>query len=143
MKNEKTDGVIRFSISLEPTLLKKLDERIIHQGYASRSELVRDMIREKLIQEEWQDKDKINSAVLVLVYDHHRHELNQRIIGIQHKAKIKILCTTHIHTDMYNCLETIILNGKADEIQSFTFEIAGLKGVKFAKLTPISSFYDE
>ncbi len=134
------EGVIRFSISLEPSLLKELDKRIINQGYSSRSELVRDMIREKIVQEKWEDEKSINNAVLVLIYDHHQRELNQKIIDIQHHAKVKILCTTHVHVDEHNCLETIILQGKPKEIRSFTFEIAGLKGVKFNRLTQVSSF---
>lgn len=135
----KNEGVIRFSISLEPDLLQNLDERIIAQGYSSRSELVRDMIREKIVQEEWQDETNINTAVLVMIYNHHQRDLNQRIIDIQHCAKIEILCSTHVHIDAHNCLETIILRGKGGEIKNFAYEIGGLKGVKFSKLTRTSS----
>lgn len=136
--------VTRLSISLEPHLLAKLDSRIIAQGYSSRSELVRDMIRQKLVEESWQDDSKDNIAVLVVVYDHHQRELNQRIIDIQHNAShsnaITILCTTHIHIDTHNCLESIMLKGKPNAVQNFALEIAGLKGVKFSKLTRTSRF---
>lgn len=139
--------VTRLSISLEPHLLAKLDSRIITQGYSSRSELVRDMIRQKLVEESWQDESKDNIAVLVVVFNHHQRELNQRIIDIQHNAShsnaITILCTTHIHIDTHNCLESIMLKGKPSAVQNFALEIAGLKGVKFSKLTRTSRFDEE
>lgn len=141
------DLVTRLSISLEPHLLAKLDSRIIAQGYSSRSELVRDMIRQKLVEESWQDESKDNIAVLVVVFNHHQRELNQRIIDIQHNAShsnaITILCTTHIHIDTHNCLESIMLKGKPSAVQNFALEIAGLKGVKFSKLTRTSRFDEE
>lgn len=139
----KQDGVIRFSISLEPDLLKELDSRIISNGYSSRSELVRDMIRERLILEKWSEETTINCAVLTIIYDHHQRELNQRIIDIQHNAShngVEILCTTHVHIDSKNCLETIMLRGKPKDIQTLSLEISGLKGVKFSELTKAGSF---
>ena len=139
-QHTKDELVTRLSISLEPHLLAELDSRIITQGYSSRSELVRDMIRQKLVEESWQDESQDNIAVLVVVFDHHQRELNQRIIDIQHNANIDILCSTHIHIDAHNCLESIMLKGKPSEVQNFALEMAGLKGVKFSKLTRTSRF---
>lgn len=136
----KEESVTRLSISLEPHLLAELDSRIITQGYSSRSELVRDMIRQKLVEESWQDESQDNIAVLVVVFDHHQRELNKRIIDIQHNANIDILCSTHIHIDAHNCLESIMLKGKPSAVQNFALEMAGLRGVKFSKLTRTSRF---
>ena len=138
MKDQK---VIRFSVSLEPSLLEALDTRFIKQGYASRSELVRDLIRQKLVQEQWEDEKSIQNGVLVIVYDHHQRELNQKIIDIQHQAKgVEILCTTHVHIDSHNCLETIIVRGLSHKIAQFELELSGLRGVKFSKLTRTTTF---
>lgn len=139
-QHSKEYSVTRLSISLEPHLLAELDSRIITQGYSSRSELVRDMIRQKLVEESWQDESQDNIAVLVVVFDHHQRELNQRIIDIQHNANIDILCSTHIHIDAHNCLESIMLKGKPSAVQNFALEMAGLRGVKFSKLTRTSRF---
>lgn len=142
---QKEHDTIRFSVSLQQNLLDELDNRIIKNGYSSRSELVRDMIREKLVEDSWNLQthpyDTNNSiAVLVIVYDHHHRELNQRMIDIQHNSAVSILCNTHIHIDAHNCLETIILKGSGIEIQKLSLEVGGLRGVKFAKLTKTSSF---
>ena len=98
------------------------------------------MIRQKLVEESWQDESQDNIAVLVVVFDHHQRELNQRIIDIQHNANIDILCSTHIHIDAHNCLESIMLKGKPSAVQNFALEMAGLRGVKFSKLTRTSRF---
>ncbi|WP_029364306.1 ribbon-helix-helix protein, CopG family, partial [Helicobacter pylori] len=85
--NNKDDSIIRFSVSLQQNLLDELDNRIIKNGYSSRSELVRDMIREKLVEDNWAEdnpNDGSKIAVLVVIYDHHQRELNQRMIDIQH-----------------------------------------------------------
>ncbi|PUD73471.1 nickel-responsive transcriptional regulator NikR, partial [Helicobacter pylori] len=64
-------------------------------------------------------------AVLVVIYDHHQRELNQRMVDIQHASGTHVLCTTHIHMDGHNCLETIILQGNSFEIQRLQLEIGG------------------
>ena len=139
-------NIIRFSVSLPQNLLDTLDEKLTHKGYSSRSELVRDMIREKLNEEVWSNGDESTQgvAVLTIIYDHHQRELNQRMIDIQHinthNGNVEILCNTHIHLDHHNCLETIILRGEGKNIENLSIEIGGLKGVKFSKLTRASRF---
>ncbi|MGP1579603.1 MAG: nickel-responsive transcriptional regulator NikR [Wolinella sp.] len=134
------DKVIRFSVSLPEKLLTELDNKIIHQGYSSRSELVRDLIREKMVEEKWEKGSEDAVGVLTIVYDHHQRELNQRMIDIQHQSHIHILCTTHVHVDHHNCLETIIIKGTPKRIEEIAVSIGGLRGVKFSKLTRASSF---
>ncbi|WP_415918561.1 nickel-responsive transcriptional regulator NikR [Wolinella succinogenes] len=134
------DNIIRFSVSLPENLLAELDNKIVSQGYSSRSELVRDLIREKMVEEKWEGGDEEAVGVLTIVYDHHQRELNQKMIDIQHNSHIHILCNTHIHINHHNCLETIILKGIPKEIEEIALSIGGLKGVKFSKLTRASSF---
>ncbi|RAX54751.1 nickel-responsive transcriptional regulator NikR [Helicobacter sp. 16-1353] len=132
----------RFSISLPYDLLDELDKRIINNGYSSRSELIRDMIREKMVDEKWENEsDSVELvAVLTIIYDHHQRELNQKIIDIQHNSIVKILCTTHIHLNHNNCLESIMLKGSKSDIENLSLSIGGLKGVKFYKIIKTSSF---
>jgi CopG family nickel-responsive transcriptional regulator len=134
--NETAD-TIRFSVSLPANLLEELDRRVTNRGYASRSELVRDMIRERLVEDAWQGGDEV-AGVLVITFDHHQRELAQKLIDIQHNQDVHVLCSTHVHLDHHNCLEAIILKGRPAEIEHIAAEIGGLKGVKFAKLTRTS-----
>jgi len=134
--NEATD-TIRFSVSLPGNLLEELDLRVTSRGYASRSELVRDMIRERLVEDAWQAGEEV-VGVLVITFDHHQRELAQKLIDIQHNQGVHVLCSTHVHLDHHNCLETIILQGHPPEIEHLAAGIGGLKGVKFARLTRTS-----
>jgi CopG family nickel-responsive transcriptional regulator len=134
------DKTIRFCVSLQETLLEELDKKVINKGYPSRSELVRDLIREKLVDDSWSGgKDEV-VGVLTLIYDHHQRELSQKMIELQHQKYVNILCNTHVHIDHHNCLETIIIKGDAQTIENLSIQIGGLKGVKFSKLTRASAF---
>jgi len=136
------EHTIRFSVSLPSALLEDLDSRVVKKGYSSRSELIRDMIREKMVEDKWQDKSEEVVGVLSITYDHHQRELAERLIHTQHSRHVNILCSTHVHLDHHSCLETIIIKGKPPEIEKIAIEIAGLRGVKFSKLTRASSIRD-
>jgi len=128
------NSVIRFSVSLPEKLLVELDKKVNEQGYASRSEYTRDLIRERIVKDSWKDDDSEVIGVLTMIYTHHQNDLVDRILTIQHDAKIKIMCNTHVHIDHDNCLETIMIQGVVSEIKDFAQKIGGLKGVKFSKL---------
>jgi len=132
------DSAIRFSVSLPEKLLGDLDRRVVRQGYASRSELVRDLIREKIVEEKWEDDGEDVVGVLVIIFDHHQKDLAEKVIHAQHQRQVNILCSTHVHMDHHNCLETIIIKGRPPEIEKIAIEIGGLRGVRFARLTRAS-----
>lgn len=135
---ERGEKTIRFTVSLPAELLSDLDRCVQERGHASRSELVRDLIREKLVEERWQDASQEVVGVLTIGYDHHQRELTSRMLDIQHNQYVHILCSTHVHLDHHNCLETIILAGHPPEIERISDEIGGLRGVRFAALTRAS-----
>ncbi len=134
------DQTIRFSVSLPQKLLDTLDEKIIQKGYASRSELIRDLIREQINADRWQDERGEVFGNLTLIYDHHQRELAAKMIDIQHADSVAVLCSTHVHLDRHNCMESIIMKGTPSEIERIATELGGLKGVQFAKLVRASSF---
>lgn len=135
---KKRDETIRFTVSLPGHLLEELNRRVVTKGYSSRSELIRDLIRERLVEDKWaQDTEEVY-GVLTISYDHHQRELSDRLIDIQHNRYANVLCSTHVHLDHHNCLETIVIKGKPSEIERISLRIAGLKGVIFSKLTRAS-----
>lgn len=131
----KNEQAIRFTVSLPPRLLDALDRRVEGKGYASRSECVRDLIREGVVEDKWHDSRENVVGVLTIGYDHHQRQLTQKIIDVQHSRYVNVLCTTHVHLDHDNCLEAIILQGKPAEIEKIQAQIGALRGVKFAKLS--------
>lgn len=131
------ERTVRFCVSLPESLLNELDERVICKGYASRSELVRDLIRDLLSKERWEDNQEA-IGVLSIVYDHHDRELLYRLLDLQHKHYMNVLCSTHLHLDYHNCLEVLILKGKAKDLELLSTSISGLRGVKLSRLSGIA-----
>ena len=131
-----SEETVRFSVSLPGALLEELDRRMTRQGYSSRSELLRDLIRERLAQDRWEHGRAAAFGVLTILYDHHVKGLTERIMEVQHSKLVNVLCTTHVHVDHHNCLEAIILKGRPGEIERMALEIGGLKGVRTARLSP-------
>ncbi len=124
----------RFSVSLEGELLKAFDGYLDNMGYTSRSEAVRDLIRAKLVVKEWQDPKAEGVAVVTLVYDHHQRDLPEKLTELQHRFFRQIVSTTHIHLDRHNCLEVIIVRGKAKMLQKIADLLISTKGVKHGRL---------
>ena len=131
---KRKEETIRLSISLPAGLLAEMDKRVISKGYASRSEFVRDLIREKMVEDRWKRSKQDVVGVLTIAYDHHQRELLGRIAEIQHHRYVNVLCSTHVHLDQHHCLEAIILKGSAGEIERIAARISGLRGVKFSRL---------
>ena len=133
------ERVTRFCVSLPDSLLTELDRRVIRRGYTSRSEFVRDLIRERMVEDKWKAGTESVVGVLTVSYDHHQRDLIRKIVDLQHSQYINILCSTHVHLDRDNCLETIIIKGQPRQIERIAIKSAGLRGVRFAKLTRASS----
>lgn len=135
----RKDDTIRFSVSLPAGLLEELDRRVGGKGHASRSEFVRDLIREQIVETKWKNSSDDVVGVLTIGYDHHQRDLTRKILDVQHSTYVNILCTTHVHLDHHNCLEVIIIKGKPRGIERIRSQIGGIRGVKYAKLSKAST----
>jgi CopG family nickel-responsive transcriptional regulator len=127
-------SLARFSVAIDKELLKRLDARLKKYGYSNRSEAFRDFVRETLAREELKKPDADAIAAVSIVYDHERLELPDRLTELQHSHHKTIISTLHIHIDEHNCLEVIVLRGKAGSISRIANAIIGMKGVKFGKV---------
>ncbi|MCI5221920.1 MAG: nickel-responsive transcriptional regulator NikR [Candidatus Electrothrix sp. AR4] len=128
----------RFSVSLEEHLLGQFDDYITKHGYSNRSEAIRDLIRKKLVNEEWEQDSEV-VGVVTLVYDHHQAQLQERITELQHNYYQLITSTTHVHMDHHNCLEVTIVKGNASMVQDLSENMIALRGVKSGNLTMSST----
>lgn len=124
---------IRFGVSLDSDLLDRFDRVCDDKSYQTRSEAIRDLIRKAFIKSEWQE-DKLVMGVISLVYDHHQHKLQEKVTLVQHDFHHQIVSTTHVHMDHDNCLEVIVVRGKAKEVQDLANRLSALRGVRDANL---------
>lgn len=134
-------GLVRTGVSLERDLLTKFDVVIGKKGYQNRSEAIRDLIRHHLVTEEI-DRNKVVVGTLTLVYDHHRPNLTEKLVEVQHQAGGQVLAATHVHLDHHNCLEVIIMKGRGGPIQDLANRILSLAGVKHGQLVITSTGKD-
>lgn len=133
------DKVTRFGVSLEPALLKKFDGLLKRKGYASRSEAVRDLVRQALNEEGISSPKGNVVGTLTLLYDHDASHLSDRMTHLQHEYHQLISSTTHIHIDHHRCLEVLVVSGKASQIRKMADSIRALKGVLQGELVMASA----
>ena len=127
--------IARFGVSIDNQLVKKFDALIARKGYATRSEAVRDMIREALVEQEWESGDRETVGTITIVYNHHTRELDHALTDMQHKSFNQIISALHVHLDAHNCLEVLVVKGKIRDIRKIADRLIGTKGVKHGKLT--------
>ena len=107
---------IRFGISIDDRLLERFDELISAKGYVNRSEAIRDLIRNSLVEEEWAREDEEAVGTVSLVFDHHTRDLADKLTEHQHSHHKEIVSALHVHLDAHHCLEVVVLKGKSGDI---------------------------
>jgi len=126
--------IARFGVSLDKELLLKFDKLIKAKSYTNRSEAFRGLIRQELVKKEWKDADEVIGAA-TLIYDHHKRELVNKLLDIQHKVGSCIISSQHIHMDHDNCLEILALKGSPEKVQHLSDSLKAVKGVKHSTLS--------
>ena len=125
---------VRFGISIDERLLQRFDALINDKGYVNRSEAIRDLIRNALVEEEWARENQEAVGTVSLVYDHHTRDLSDKLTDQQHTHHKEIVSALHVHLDAHHCLEVVVIKGKAKKIKRLAEELIGTKGVKHGQL---------
>ena len=128
---------VRFGVSISKELFSAFDRYIKARSYKNRSEAIRDIIREKLIEKEWETEAQAKEVVgtITYVFDHHKRELMDSIINIQHEFSDSVIASQHVHLDHNNCLEVAIVRGKPSTLRGVAYRLKALKGVKHCRFT--------
>ena len=121
--------IVRFSVSLEDDLLEQFDRFCTEQHFATRSEAVRQLIRDKLTAHAWESDAQDVAGTLTLVYDHHRPQLRDHLTAMQHDHMEMVVSTLHAHLTHDLCLEVIVLRGPAAKLRTIASQLQGLKGI--------------
>ncbi len=126
---------VRFGVAMDDDLLWKFDRVVDRKGYENRSEAIRDLVRNLLVEEEWAAGNEETVGTITLVYDHHVHDLQDTLTDLQHNLHEAIVSTVHVHLDAHNCLEVLIVKGAGADIKAAADRLIGTKGVKHGRLT--------
>lgn len=130
---EKTKTT-RFAVSINDNLLDDFDQLRKRRGYENRSQAIRDLIRDNLIEQVWDEK-KEAMGTITLVFDHHKRNLSDTLTDIQHDFHSQIISNMHVHLDHDNCLEVLVVKGKGKEIRALANQLGSTQGIKHSKLT--------
>jgi len=128
-------ALTRFGISIDGELLNRFDLLISEKGYLNRSEAIRDLIRNALVEEEWREGNEETVGTITLVYDHHTRDLADKLTEHQHSHHDAIISALHVHLDAHHCLEVVVARGPAAKVRRLADELIGTKGVVHGKLT--------
>lgn len=128
--------LVRFGVSINDDLLEPFDELCGKKGYATRSEAIRDLIRASIANEKF-GTSPVSGGTLTLVYDHHKHDLARRLMSIQHEDHDIIITAMHVHIDISNCLEVLILKGENSRVRRLAEKLISAKGVKYGIFNPV------
>jgi CopG family nickel-responsive transcriptional regulator len=126
--------LVRTSLSIEDTLLKKLEEMTAGSGYSNRSEFMRDLIRDAAAREDWAQDENVLGTI-TMIFDHHKRELSDRLTKLQHQHHQLILASTHIHLTHDICAEMIMARGRASHINEIVNGLRQQVGVLHVGLT--------
>jgi CopG family nickel-responsive transcriptional regulator len=129
----------RVGVSLEKELLGAFDKLIAGKGYQSRSEAIRDLIRQQLSDSRLRNDKAEAVAAVVLVYDHHATAIMERLTELQHSHVLKTISSLHVHLDHHDCLEVIVLRGKVGEINRMGEKLISVKGVKLGRINMLAN----
>ncbi|MBI3726326.1 nickel-responsive transcriptional regulator NikR [bacterium] len=123
------ERVARFTVSIEGDLLVELDRYLREKGYTNRSQGVRDIVRARFVQEEWERGERSTIATVNLVYDHHKRELMEKLAHVQHEHLETIVSALHVHLDHEHCLEVLVLRGPGRELKRLGESLMATRGV--------------
>ena len=135
-KEEVMGDLVRFGVSAEEELMLNFDRLSSDNGYGNRSEALRDLMRDALVQARLEKSTDTADVLgsLTLVYDHHARELVERMSEIQHARHELVVSVLHVHISHDDCMELIALRGRAGEVRDLANALLSLKGVKHGKL---------
>jgi CopG family nickel-responsive transcriptional regulator len=125
--------VTRFGVSLEEELLEALDQFVKENKFPNRSQAIRHLIEKNLVEKKWQCNHVVAGAV-ILVYDHHKRDVTNKLSDIQHDYYEVILSTQHFHLSHDKCLEIIAVKGEAVKLTALADQLVSVKGIHHGKL---------
>ncbi len=135
-----SSDLVRFTVAVPRELLDKFDLLVERRGVmTNRSEAIRDLMRERLVEEELGEPNAEVVGSITMVYDHHLPGISQRLDEIQHEHLDVVVSKMHVHLDHGACLETIAVRGPSDEVHALADKLLGTTGVRHGKLVCVAT----
>lgn len=105
-----------ISVSVPEKLLERVEQSITEQGFANRSEIVRQSLRSFLTERKsLKELEGEVTASITLIYE--RETQNKQVSAIHHNFGEIISTFLHSHIDENYCLEVVVVKGEAENLR--------------------------
>ena len=129
----------RFGVSLDRRLLRAFDQWLAKKGFANRSQALAELIRGRLVQQEWESAHGEVVGIVTLLYDPEHHVLSHSLMRTQHAHHDVMVSSQHVHLDAHNCLEVDVLKGPAKDVRALADRLQALKGIRHGQFVMSTS----
>lgn len=133
-----SDDLDRISLTLPPAMVERLDDIVDDWEYASRSEAIRDALRDFFAAYEWESgAAETHHGTIVVVHDHHVSGIADELQTVQHEMAETITSVQHIHLSHDTCMETLIVEGPGTAITELANRLRAVSGVQQVKVVVV------
>jgi CopG family nickel-responsive transcriptional regulator len=129
--------ITRFGVSLPENIVQKFDAHIEELGYSNRSKAIQDAITDFMTQNIWKQNEGRFIGTISYLYDHHVPDVNKRLVDLQHGFDRAIKSTMHSHITHDECVEVLIVEGNAKDIQRLYGQLSAIRGVQNCKMAAL------
>ncbi len=126
--------LVRFGVAMERALLQQFDDRIAAKGYENRSEALRDLVRQDLVQAAWDGGSSV-AGTLTVVFDPRARDAALRLSETGTEPSTGVLATLRVPIDESRALEVFAVRGRASDLTALAGRLGGSKGVLACQLT--------
>lgn len=123
----------RFGVSLEDNLLESLDQYVIDNGFANRSQAIRFLIEKNVAERKWQC-NHIVAGTIIIMYDQAKTDIPLKITNIQQVYKEVILSSSQYYINQNFCLHIVTVMGMACRLTELSDKLIAIKGITHGKL---------
>ena len=123
----------RFGVSLEDNLLESLDQYVLENGFANRSQAIRFLVEKNVAERKWQC-NHIVAGTIIMMYDQKKKEITARVADIQQDYQDVILSSSQYYINRNFCLHIATVMGTAHRLTELADKLTAIKGIKHGKL---------
>jgi CopG family nickel-responsive transcriptional regulator len=126
-------SLARFGVSLDEDILKELDQFVLDNKFANRSQAIRYLVEKNIVEKKWQCNQTVAGAI-VMLYNHQKGDITVKSNDIQHEYYDVILSSQHFHLSHDYCLEIVAIKGVAIRLTELSDKLISIKGMIHGKL---------
>ena len=126
-------SIKRFGVSLEDEILESLDQYVVENGFANRSQAIRFLIEKDVAEKKWQC-DHIVAGTIIIMYDQGKKEIASKLTSIQQSYTDVILSSSQYYINQNFCLHIVTVLGTAFRLTELSDKLTTIKGIKHGKL---------